>query len=132
MKKLLLSFLLLALAVPQTNFKNTYQSDSMLPLLATGSINLNPFESIIMVPTKTTTKISQLPSSKRSKQSRASIPYTELRAGSPSKLEFGYFDGPKSNRMRQCKPCYQNGTEETTALRLKLMDLLFIKKFFLQ
>jgi hypothetical protein len=44
MKKLLLSILLLALAVSQTNFRNTCQSDSMLPLLATGSINLNPFD----------------------------------------------------------------------------------------
>lgn len=44
MQKLLLSILLLALAVSQTNFKNTCQSDSMLPLLATGSINLNPFD----------------------------------------------------------------------------------------
>ena len=43
-KKLLISVLLLTIVVSQTNFKNTCQNSSLLPLLATGTINLNPLD----------------------------------------------------------------------------------------
>jgi hypothetical protein len=43
-KKLLLSILLLTLVYSQTNFKNTCQNSSLLPLLATGVVNLNPLD----------------------------------------------------------------------------------------
>lgn len=43
-KKVLLLVLLATLALAQTNFNNSCQSDSMLPLLATGVINLNPMD----------------------------------------------------------------------------------------
>mgnify|MGYP003417380879 CR=1 FL=1 len=43
-KKLLISVLLLAVVLSQTNFRNTCQNSSLLPLLATGTINLNPLD----------------------------------------------------------------------------------------
>lgn len=43
-KKVLLCLVLVGLALAQTDFKNTCQNNSMLPLLATGSINLNPLD----------------------------------------------------------------------------------------
>jgi hypothetical protein len=43
-KKLFVSVLLLTLVLSQTNFKNTCQNSSLLPLLATGVINLNPLD----------------------------------------------------------------------------------------
>ncbi len=43
-KKLLLLVLLATLTLAQTNFNNSCQTDSMLPLLATGVINLNPLD----------------------------------------------------------------------------------------
>ena len=43
--KIVLAFLLLfSLVLSQTNFNNTCQSSSLLPLLATGSITLNPYD----------------------------------------------------------------------------------------
>jgi hypothetical protein len=43
-KKVLLLVLLATLTLAQTNFNNSCQTDSMLPLLATGVINLNPMD----------------------------------------------------------------------------------------
>jgi EamA domain-containing membrane protein RarD len=43
-KKVLLCLALASLVLAQTNFKNTCQKNSMLPLLATGVINLNPLD----------------------------------------------------------------------------------------
>lgn len=44
MKGLFVSLLLLGVVLAQTNFNNTCQKDSLLPLLATGTINLNPLD----------------------------------------------------------------------------------------
>lgn len=41
---LIVCLCLLGLAVGQTDFKNTCQNESMIPLLATGLINLNPLD----------------------------------------------------------------------------------------
>ena len=43
-KGLLVLFVLLGLALAQTNFNNQCQNDSLIPKLATGLINLNPFD----------------------------------------------------------------------------------------
>ena len=43
-KKVLLLVLLATLTLAQTNFNNSCQTDSMLPLLATGVVNLNPLD----------------------------------------------------------------------------------------
>jgi hypothetical protein len=43
-KKLLLCVVLACLVLAQTNFRNSCQSNSMLPLLATGIVHLNPLD----------------------------------------------------------------------------------------
>ena len=43
-KSLLVGLLLLVCALAQTNFNNTCQNDSMIDLLATGKIQLNPVD----------------------------------------------------------------------------------------
>ena len=42
--KILLAFLVIGLSLAQTNFNTTCQDDSLIPLLATGTINLNPLD----------------------------------------------------------------------------------------
>lgn len=43
-KALFLSFFIMSLVFGQTDFKNTCQNSSLIPLLATGVINLNPMD----------------------------------------------------------------------------------------
>lgn len=42
--KVLIICLLVGLAFTQTNFNSSCQNDSLIPLLATGTINLNPLD----------------------------------------------------------------------------------------
>ena len=44
MMKVILICLLVGLSLAQTNFNTTCQNDSLIPLLATGTINLNPLD----------------------------------------------------------------------------------------
>ncbi len=44
MKGLFVCLLILGIVVAQTDFKNNCQTASLLPLLATGTINLNPLD----------------------------------------------------------------------------------------
>ncbi len=62
---------------------------------------------------------------------RASIPYTGLRAGSPIKLEFGYFDGPNQIGWDGVSPITQMDNGQKYNIKVEVNGLTVYQETFL-